>query len=331
MNIKVATFNLFQFVSPPNSWYTKKEKFTKIQWDSKTKWIKEQISYMNADVIAFQEVFSIKVLEELVNSLGYEYFHVVDKIKTNPDNALVYTTCLTAIASKYPISKIEALTSNKNIEDKFALTEKFEYARVPLKATIKIKDIELLAYVFHLKSNRLNEYEHVFNKDTSIYEKLEKNIHNINQQNAKAQEQRICEVSNISYDIKKELDINPNKNIIVMGDLNDKEHSLCIDILTNQTINNKIKTFKSYDKNIDLSNSFFHLSDAFYVFDKNKTTKRIPTSYYKNKGNVIDYIFVSKSLQNIVKYKVCDNHLKDNHNGSLLNSDHASVLCEIKI
>lgn len=35
MKIKVGTFNLFQFVEPPFSWYTKKEKFTNKEWEEK--------------------------------------------------------------------------------------------------------------------------------------------------------------------------------------------------------------------------------------------------------------------------------------------------------
>ena len=330
MNIKVATFNLFQFVSPPNSWYTKKEKFTDDQWTIKTNWIKKQITDINADIIAFQEVFSVNELKKILNDLNYPYFEIVDTINTSPRNELIYTSCLLAIASKYPISNVEALESNKEIENKFNFENKFEFARKPIKATISINSKELLVYVFHLKSNRLNEYEYVFNKDSTIHEKLEKNIYNISKKNAKAQEQRICEVSNISFDIQKELEKDSNKNIIVMGDLNDKEHSLSIDLLTNKTLNSKIKNFNTYDKNIDLSKQTIHLQDAFYIFDKNKQKERIPTSYYKNKGNVIDYIFVSKSLEDIINYKVFNNHLKDNHDGSLLNTDHAIVFCEIK-
>ena len=43
MKIRVGTFNLFQFVEPPYSWYTKKEKFNQDQWEEKKTWIKKQI------------------------------------------------------------------------------------------------------------------------------------------------------------------------------------------------------------------------------------------------------------------------------------------------
>ena len=44
MKIRIGTFNLFQFVEPPYSWYTKKEKFTQEEWEEKKAWIKEQIT-----------------------------------------------------------------------------------------------------------------------------------------------------------------------------------------------------------------------------------------------------------------------------------------------
>lgn len=58
----------------------------------------------------------------------------------------------------------------------------------------------------------------------------------------------------------------------------------------------------------------------------------MPTSYYQGYGNVIDYIFVSKELKDkIISYKVFDEHLKRNPNGSLLESDHAQVVCELNL
>jgi len=44
MKIKFGTFNLFQFVEPPFSWYVKKDSFSQEQWEEKTTWIKNQIT-----------------------------------------------------------------------------------------------------------------------------------------------------------------------------------------------------------------------------------------------------------------------------------------------
>ena len=47
MLIKTATFNLFQFCSPEFSFYTKKEKFKKDDWEEKKNWIKKQLQKMD--------------------------------------------------------------------------------------------------------------------------------------------------------------------------------------------------------------------------------------------------------------------------------------------
>lgn len=112
MKIKLGTFNLFQFVEPPYSWYTKKDKFNKRQWSEKITWIKNQILKMDCDIIGFQEVFSRKALKNLVKDLGFEYFKVVDVAKLSKNNKLKYVTTTVAIASKYPISNMQVVEAH---------------------------------------------------------------------------------------------------------------------------------------------------------------------------------------------------------------------------
>ena len=70
MKIRFATYNLFQFVQPPYSWYTKKDKFSAFKWIEKLECVKNQIIALDADIIVFQEVFSKDVLENLCKELG---------------------------------------------------------------------------------------------------------------------------------------------------------------------------------------------------------------------------------------------------------------------
>lgn len=107
MTIRIGTFNLYQFVEPPYSWYTKKERFTPLQWIEKTTWIKEQITNMNCDIIGFQEVFSKLALKELVGDLGFKYFKTVDNARISKNNDKIYTSTTVAIASKYPIKNLK--------------------------------------------------------------------------------------------------------------------------------------------------------------------------------------------------------------------------------
>ncbi len=319
MNIKIGTFNLFQFLEPPFSWYVKKDKFTKEEWKKKTTWIKEQLLQMNCDIIGFQEVFSIEELKLLVKQLGYKYFEVVDKPKTDEKNTNIYISTVVAIASKYPIKNLSTLNEDKNISLKFNTNEEFAFSRKPIKATIQIDSKELIAYVFHLKSNRLNEYEYKFTKEQSINLKLEKSIYAINENFSFSLKQRLMEALHLAQDIQKQKD----SYIVAMGDLNDRENSLSLDILTNSSLL-KVDNFKIYkDITLDLKN---YMNDSYYL--AKIKDKRQATSYYKNLGNILDYILVSNNIE-VVEYNLYDLHLKDNKDGSLLQSDHAQVTSTI--
>jgi endonuclease/exonuclease/phosphatase family metal-dependent hydrolase len=320
MKIKLATFNLFQFVEPPYAWYTKKESFTEKQWLAKTSWIKNQIIAMDCDIIGFQEVFSRDALACLVKELGFHYFETVDVAKLTKKT---YITTTVAIASKYPITKIQRVKANIPSLKKHNFTTPFTFARVPIKATIMLPNkSEILVYVAHLKSNRLNEFEYKFNeehdlkhKQKSVEKALEGTFHT-------SLHQRLCEASSLFANIKRV----KSKPVVFLCDFNDKEFSLTIDALTNH---------KYHDPK---SEEDFVLYDARYHYKeiiKNphpeaKEPQRKPTSYFLGKGNVLDYIFISNHF-NVVDYTVLDEHLHEHGIDLLLKSDHAQVVCELML
>jgi len=329
MKIRIGTFNLFQFVEPPFSWYTKKEKFTDKEWEEKTAWIKKQIQVMNCDIIGFQEVFSQNALKELLLELGFKYFKTIDKAKIDKKNDLIYISTTVALASKFPIKNL------KNVETDFSTLKKhniegfFRFAREPIKATIILPNQkEINFYVCHLKSNRENEFEYIFTKTDKLEDKLKKVEVALKNNYSLSLKQRLCEASSLYSDIKT----NRNPSILVC-DLNDKEFSLTIDALTNK---------KYHEEN--LKKDDFLLLDAYHLHKikvinphpEFKGVKRTPTSYFAGKGNVLDYIFVSKHFDKnnkfhigkITSYEIFDEHLQKNQNGSLLNSDHAQIVCE---
>ena len=316
MKLKLGTFNLFQYCDDKHSYYIKKDSFKKEDWETKNQWIKNQIKLMNCDIIGFQEVFSIDELKTLCKELGFDYFVTVDTPRKDKKNKSVFITTVLALASKYPISKINKIKEN----------DKFKFSRKPINAIIDLPNNKKISvFVNHFKSNRLNEFEFIFKKSSTLEEKIEKTKESLENNYSPALKQRLYEASCLYEKIK-----NVNLPTIFLCDLNDKEYSLCIDALTNNKYYKKLKNCE--DEKI--------LYDAYYYFDKpiynphpeQKEIKRIPTSYYQGKGNVIDYIFVSKEfIQNIDSYEVLDAHLQENHHGSLLNSDHAQVVCEVTI
>ena len=331
MKIRVGTFNLFQFVEPPYSWYTKKEKFNNEQWEEKKAWIKNQIIKMDCDVIGFQEVFSRDALKILMNELGFEYFKTVDFAKTKDENDKVFVSTTVALASKYPITNIQEVKAHIPSLKKHYFEGFFKFARIPIKANITLANgVDTTFYICHLKSNRLNEFEYVFTKSHTLEQKKEQVDKALKDKYSKALKQRLCEASSLFFDIKKQ----KNKPSILMCDLNDKEFSITIDALTNN---------KYHDKN---RKETFTLVDAYHQYEKKvynphpeaKEPKRPATSHFAGKGNVLDYIFISNvfnkrnkdRVAQVSNYEIFDEHLKINPDGSLLKSDHAQVVCELE-
>lgn len=314
MIIKTATFNLFQFCSPEFSFYTKKEKFKKDDWEKKKNWIKEQLQKMDCDIVGFQEVFSQEELKELVLECGFKEFVVTQNPKLDEKNK-VYKSTTVALASKFPIKNIENISKSSD----------FTFAREPIKAIISLKNnLDINVYVAHLKSNRLNEFEYKFTKDSTLEEKKSKLDIALKNNYSLSLKQRLNEAKALHFDIKKQ--ILPS---ILLCDLNDREFSITIDALTN----------KRFYKN-ELKKDDFILFDSYDIAPKKvynphpefKSFKRTPTSYFVGHGNTLDFIFVSKDLENCVKnHKVFDEHLQKNRNGTLKQSDHAQVVCEIEI
>lgn len=330
MKIRLGTFNLFQFVEPPYSWYTKKEKFNERQWTEKTIWIKSQILKMDCDIIGFQEVFSRKALKKLVSDLGFKHFKVVDVAKLSKNNRLKYVTTTVAIASKYPISNVQIVEAHLPSIEKHNFEGLFRFSRIPIKAMITLPNgKELLVYVCHLKSNRNSEFEYVFNESHTLEHKKELVFKALEHKYSVSLKQRLCEASSLFFDIQKY----KNQPTVLLCDLNDKEFSITIDALTNH---------KYHD---DTSSEHLVLHDASYQYKQEvynphpeaKEPKRKSTSYFVGKGNVLDYIFISNhfhkdnedKITKVTDYSVLDDHLQENKDGSLLTSDHAQVVCEL--
>jgi endonuclease/exonuclease/phosphatase family metal-dependent hydrolase len=329
MKIRLGTFNLFQFVQPPYSWYTKKDKFNKEQWLEKTIWIKKQIINMDCDIIGFQEVFSHEALKDLLKEIGFNYFQIVDVAKLSQNNNLTFLTTTVAIASKYPIIDIQKVELHTSSIKQYNFEDKFKFSRIPIKATILLANKkELLVYVCHLKSNRNNEFEYIFNKTHTLDHKKELVSKLLKNKNTESLKQRLCEASTLFFDIQKSQD----KPTILLSDLNDKEFSITIDALSNKMYHNNSK-----DGLILYDASYEYKQNIYNPHPEAKEIKRDSTSYFLGKGNVLDYIFISNhfhkenkhNIGEVSKYIVLDDHLKENKDGSLLKSDHAQVVCEL--
>jgi endonuclease/exonuclease/phosphatase family metal-dependent hydrolase len=330
MKIRLGTFNLFQFVEPPYTWYTKKDKFNSRQWFEKTTWIKEQIRKMDCDIIGFQEVFSQDALEALVKELGYTYFATADEAKLSTNNPMKYVTTTVALASKYPITNLQKVRAHTPSLKSHGFEGHFTFSRLPIKATITLPNAqEILVYVCHLKSNRDNAFEYVFHEDHSLEHKKDLVFKTLDDKHSVSLQQRLCEASSLFFDIRK----SKSKPSVLLCDLNDKEFSLTIEALTN----NKYHDDTRKESYLLEDASYHYTQEVYNPHPEAKEPERKATSYFLGKGNVLDYIFISNHLSNeheeniaeVTDYAVLDAHLQGNPDGSLLTSDHAQVVCEL--
>ena len=56
--IRLASFNLFNFIAPPDAYYEFNNIYTQAQWQQKCDWISHYLATHQPCVIGFQEVFS---------------------------------------------------------------------------------------------------------------------------------------------------------------------------------------------------------------------------------------------------------------------------------
>ncbi|PFK85225.1 MULTISPECIES: endonuclease/exonuclease/phosphatase family protein [Bacillus cereus group] len=341
MQIRCGTFNLYQFSKPPMAWYKPGSVYSSEAWESKKKWIKDQLLNMNCDVIGFQEVFSVDALRELIKEAGFTYFSTVEMPTTDPANNTVYTSPVVAIGSKYPITSVDPVIVPPFTRDDLPITHDFKFSRTPIKAKINIQDIgDIIFYVAHLKSKRpvIKTPDSIPNEawDKIVLDTLRSR----SQGHIASLLQRGLETTILYHDVTNVLQTHNRIPIVILGDLNDDEHSIPLEALTNRERVYEINGIPYNKLTLQAKQSIYSYTiyDAFDMAPNPSGQKRIPTHYYNKLGNVLDYILVSNAFNErnpykvgrITNYKVLDDHLKADGIKDDKQSDHAQVVITIE-
>jgi len=177
--LKIATFNLFNYLEPPNAYYDFDRIYSAEQWLKKQNWISAYLKEYQPDIIGFQEVFSPESLKSLVAEQGYKYFAVVDEPEVIDD--FIYRSPVVAIASRFPIIEITTVKPNLELAQTLGLTNEFSFSRQVIRATIDVPHIgNSDCYVVHFKSKRsmlsVEEQENNWSPEKTIIESLKANI-----------------------------------------------------------------------------------------------------------------------------------------------------------
>lgn len=338
-HFKVCTFNLFNYVLPPNAYYETENIYTQSKWEKKQHWIARQLSDLSPDIIGFQEVFSPDALQTLVAQNHLPYFVTVDAPRVKAHH--VYEKPVVALASRFPILSVQAVGVSPTLIAALQLQSDFAFSRAPIRAEIQIAGFgNVLVYVAHLKSKRSQLEPQLTGEEgefDSISESVSAQVHG----SWASTIQRGTEATLIYQDIIEQMKIK-ERPVMVLGDLNDTMTSPVLQSLVGGQYLNRLdgKSVSSMAAGHQRAIKRFSLFDAFELQEKIAPADRKPTHYFANKGNVLDYILLSKdfnaaydrSLAAVSAYHVNDDHLTNPHpENDAECSDHAPVLVEVDI
>jgi len=316
--LKIATFNLFNYLEPPNAAYEFERIFSAEQWQKKQRWITDYLHEYQPDIIGFQEVFSPNALKALVATQGYCYFEVVDQPHIIDD--FIYQRPVVAIASRYPIINLSAVQPNIELAQQLGLTSNFAFSRKILRATIDIPHIgNCDCYVVHFKSKRtmidVDEKNNTWSPEKTIIESLKAQV--AGSWGSTIQRGSEATLLMMAMIERREESANP---MILMGDFN----NTLADGVLSHILTNTLRFVSTIDRDAYLAK--YCLYDAWDLLqsvlaneDENTSeveTVRTPTHYFGATNSVLDYILLSCEFDanyHDSLYEVSAHHTYDRH------------------
>lgn len=340
--LKIATFNLFNYLEPPNAFYDFERIYSAEQWQKKQKWIADYLLEYQPNIIGFQEVFSPESLKQLVAAQGYQHFAVVDQAQVIDD--FIYRSPVVAIASRYPIVALAAVKPNTELAESLGLASDFSFSRKVLRATVDVPHLgHCDCYVVHFKSKRsmieLDEQDKTHSAEKTIIESLKVQV--AGGWGSTIQRGSEAALLMIEMIARRETSNNP---MVLMGDFN---NSLADGVLSH-LLTNTLRFVSAIDRDAYLAK--YCLNDAWDLFQvaqsndgdvqgethiethqqvsqavsqavsqekvQTKPIARTPTHYFGASSSVLDYILLSSEFDasdHDSLYQVSDYHTYDRH------------------
>ncbi|MGB0848129.1 MAG: endonuclease [Thiolinea sp.] len=340
--MKLATFNLFQFVEPGYYWYEREPRSTydDAEWTTKTRWITQRLTEMDADIVGFQEVFSITALEKLCAAAGYPHFATVDTPVTREEDDNVYYKSVVAMASRYPLHNIRSVATHPEVKQDLLLTDDFVFSRQPVCADIELPELgTTTVYVVHLKSKRPKTAKVDFAEKTEWPERVRATMMRLSRGNVSSMLQRGAEATLLYHSLCEILAKDPQRPIVIMGDMNDDQDSTPLRALI---MRSRIYNIGGVDADDwpDGVKHYLHdhrLIDSFRIAPNMYRRLRPFTHVHRGKGNCLDHILVSNVLNpnnpqakaEVVHYDVFNKHLDKDGIENQVQSDHGQVCIEL--
>ncbi len=319
-SIKLATLNLYNYVSPPFAHYEFDNIYNQETWQLKNEKIKRYLLTNKPDIIGFQEVFSHNELAELVKEVGYEFFVVMD---TPPiSDGYIYTQSVVCLASRFPIKQKRILVPDPDLSVRLGSHTNFAYSRSPLHVTVELPvfgDTDF--YVVHLKSKRVCINENTKSLSIAIQEGIEANTITMIQRTLEAAQLMYSFIYHRSF---------TNNPAIIMGDFNDDIDSECLSMLHIDTLSRIFKDMTEFP----ISHYQVHNSWDLYRLTKPSECEKSPFTFFHRKhGKTLDYILLTSDFHylhnnqstEISEFNCEDSHLFTHETPGIIFTDHAII------
>ncbi|WP_288346191.1 endonuclease/exonuclease/phosphatase family protein, partial [uncultured Pseudoalteromonas sp.] len=331
--LKVATFNLYNYLAPPDAFYDFQRIYSAEQWAKKQRWLADYLKNQQPDIIGFQEVFSINELKQQVNAEGYLYFAVVDEPTVIDD--FIYRDPVVAIASRYKIVAVSQVEAEQDDILAMGLSDNFNFSRSIIRATLEVPHLgHVDCYVVHFKSKR----SMLYHQDDESHSEQQNLVMQLKSQALGRWASSILrgsEAALLLVEIIKRR-AHSNNPVIVMGDFNNELH----DGVLNHLIADHLR-FSGHRQNSP-SRSEFKLQDSWQLYQRHVVTEndREATHYFGSSSSVFDYILLSREFDAGFQgsfFEVVDYHTYDQH---LINpqfayddqsTDHGVVMVTMKL
>ena len=342
--LRIATWNVFQYAKVGTYWYDLDESkdYEEDQWAAKHLWMSDMISQMDADIIGFQEIFSVPEFTAFMKEQGYPHVAVVDDSAIDPSDSRIYMGPVNAIASRHPfVNTPMALTYPQELRETTQLQNDYDFRRAVVRAEIDTPQLgRLVVYVCHFKSKGTFVDGDQIAKHESWKERFREHLRARATNDADQLIRRSGEAAGIYLAAMEELDNDKNRPLVVLGDFNDDETSSTLRILTQQERVNNIarKRRSSIESTVDRAWNFtWQLYDSYGLVPNQSPATRPVTHAggWNYDAATLDFVLVSNGLNprnpgrvaEVTDVDVYSDHFEDLN--KLLTTDHAPVCVTI--
>ncbi|WP_035478720.1 endonuclease/exonuclease/phosphatase family protein [Aliagarivorans marinus] len=325
---RLASFNTLNYLAPPGAYYQAENIYDGNQWRDKQRWMDNYLKELDADIIAFQEIFSPDALKAQMQQLGYGHFCCLGK--ADVEEGYIHSSPPVALASRFPIEEVVLLEPIAKVSELLEDSD-FAYSRGPLRVKIRVPEFGLIqVYVVHFKSQRPSieaDAEQSLIEQLCLYPKLGGWL---------SAQQRCREGTHLLGDYLSQTAPPPTA---IMGDFNDGPDSLVARLFQAEKRLPRLPEGSAFSEQQaqKLANElrFQHAYDLAL-----QESPPVPSHYWGPHGSRIDHILLNGAFDagedgshgQVEHVWVADRHLLNPH--SELDrqcSDHAAIVAEVSV